>query len=397
MSRNKTQPGSRARRANPAMRYKATALTPVLVGDGQELSPIDYMVWKDQVNVLDQPRIFRLLSRGPRLDGYLAQLRKADKLDFASWGGFAQNFSARRIPFEHSSSTAIWERTYAEHLFIPTFAASYQGPYLPGSSLKGALRSGLVFSRWSPAVMEKLASGLGPERLSRRASEAAESNAGAAQMRLVAAGDSSPIPRSSFKIFLTRVANLDGLPGGTRQVSWKVDGRGSVPAARMGESTPAFAEMAVPGTSFTGEFFERKFLTDQQFARALGWRSVPGLDLIVSAANEFASAQIEQHAKFAEMAGLPRLQQSITFLQEELNAARSTGKECLICLGWGGGFLSKSSCPTADENFRKLLRSIPAFGKALKSDAPFPKTRRVVLSGGQPAHLPGWVRVQLEE
>lgn len=49
------------------MKYSVTALTPLLVGDGKELAPIDYMVWKDQVNVLDQPRIFKLLARGPRL------------------------------------------------------------------------------------------------------------------------------------------------------------------------------------------------------------------------------------------------------------------------------------------------------------------------------------------
>ena len=111
-----------ARNERAGMKYKVTALTPLLVGDGQELAPIDYMIWKDQVNVLDQPRIFKLLSRGPRLDGYLAQLKRADKLDFASWGGFAQNFSARRIPFEHASSAAVWEKTSAEHLCIPTFA-----------------------------------------------------------------------------------------------------------------------------------------------------------------------------------------------------------------------------------------------------------------------------------
>jgi CRISPR-associated protein Csm5 len=44
------------------MRYRLTCLTPTLVGDGRRLSPIDYMVWKDQVNVLDQWRIFRLLA-----------------------------------------------------------------------------------------------------------------------------------------------------------------------------------------------------------------------------------------------------------------------------------------------------------------------------------------------
>ncbi len=72
------------------MKYRITCLTPTLIGDGQKLSPIDYMVWKDHVNVLDQRRIFKLLSKGPRLDGYLAQLKKADRLDFAAWGGFAQ-------------------------------------------------------------------------------------------------------------------------------------------------------------------------------------------------------------------------------------------------------------------------------------------------------------------
>jgi CRISPR-associated protein Csm5 len=90
------------------MRYRLTCLTPLLVGDGRKLSPIDYMVWKDQVNVLDQWRIFRLLAKGPRLDGYLAQLKRADKLDFASWGGFAQNFAGRRIPFESPTYSAYW-------------------------------------------------------------------------------------------------------------------------------------------------------------------------------------------------------------------------------------------------------------------------------------------------
>jgi len=104
------------------MRYRLTCLTPLLVGDGRKLSPIDYMVWKDHVNVLDQRRIFRLLAKGPRLEGYLSQLKKADKLDFGSWGGFAQNYAGRRIPFEHASSTPYWERARAENLFIPTFS-----------------------------------------------------------------------------------------------------------------------------------------------------------------------------------------------------------------------------------------------------------------------------------
>jgi CRISPR-associated protein Csm5 len=379
------------------MKYKITALTPLLVGDGQELAPIDYMVWKDQVNVLDQPRIFKLLSRGPRLDGYLAQLRRADKLDFASWGGFAQNFSERRIPFEHPSSTLIWEKTTADNLFIPTFAAHYGGAYLPGSALKGALRTGLVFTRWSAATIEKLAASIVGDRLPRRLSEGSETNAGAMQTRIIAAADSATVARSAFRVYVTRVANLDSHSGAPSQASWKVAGRGNVPASRLAESTPTFVEMAVPGTEFSGDLFERKFLQDQQLLKALGWRSVPDVGLLLNSANEYASAQLDQHTRFAEAAGLAQVQQSIAKLRDDLSSASSGRQSCVLCLGWGSGFLSKAAfIQTGDENLRKLLRGVPAFGRALKSDAPFPKTRRVVFAGGQPAFLPGWVKLELQ-
>src|SRR5207245_11807563 len=102
----------------------------------------DCLVWKDPVNVLGWPRLFRLLPKGARLDGYLAQVKRATKLDFASWGGFAQNFADRRIPFEHPSYSAYWDRAAGESLNIPTFAAGASGPYLPGSAIQGALRTG---------------------------------------------------------------------------------------------------------------------------------------------------------------------------------------------------------------------------------------------------------------
>ena len=78
------------------MKYRVTcAWTPTLVGDGQKLAPIDYMVWK-------RPRqcarsaggsIFRLLSSGARaLEGYLTQLKTADKLDFGFLGRLRTEF-----------------------------------------------------------------------------------------------------------------------------------------------------------------------------------------------------------------------------------------------------------------------------------------------------------------
>lgn len=378
------------------MTYNLTALTPLLVGDGRELSPIDYMVWKDQVNVLDQPRIFKLLSRGPRLEGYLTQLRKATKLDFASWGGFAQNFSQRRIPFESAESTGIWNNAPSESLFIPTFASSYQGAYLPASTLKGALRTGLVFSRWSPSTMERVANSLEGDRVPRRTAEAAESQAGASQTKIVSAADSKPVPSSVFKIYLTRVANLDTRQPGKPQLAWKVAGRGSVPNQRLNDSTPVFTEMAAPGTGFEGEWKLERFFENEEITRALGWRSVPTVQMLIDAANQFATAQLQIHSRYAEMAGLTVLQQTIQQLQARLEEARNTSSTCLLCLGWGSGFVSKSGfLETDNEAYRKILRAVPPIARSIREGVQFPKTRRIVFSGGQPAFLPGWTALKL--
>jgi CRISPR-associated protein Csm5 len=381
-----------------AMRYKVTALTPLLVGDGRALSPIDYMVWKDQVNVLDQARIFRLLARGPRLEGYLTQVRKATKLDFASWGGFAQNFSQRRIPFESAEMTAVWNSAPSESLFIPTFASGTSGSYLPASAVKGALRTGLVFSRWSAATIDKMAASLEGDRLPRRIAEPAESAAGISQTKILSVADSQAIPASAFKIYLTRVASLDTRQPGKPQLVWKVAGRGSVPASRVSESTPMFAEMADPGTAFSGNWQERTFYENPELMRAFGWRSAPEPKMIIEGANAFAAAQLALHTRYAETSGLEALHATIERLKGELTAAQETPLTCLLALGWGAGFLSKAgSLETDQAGYRRILRCAPAIGKNLRENLPFPKTRRVVFQRGQPATLPGWVRIHLEQ
>lgn len=379
------------------MNYQVTALTPLLVGDGRALSPVDYMVWKDQVNVLDQNRIFKLLARGPRLEGYLTQLRKATRLDFASWGGFAQNFSIRRIPFESPELTAAWNAAPNESLFIPTFAANYRGAYLPASTVKGALRTGLMNSRWNSSTIERLAGSMERDRLARRQVEATENASGASQVRVLSMGDSNPPSTGSYRVFLTRTASLNVAPGapGKSQLAWKVAGRGSVPAQRVAESTPVFAEMATPGTTFGGTWQERSFLENPELSRSLGWRSAPDLKLLTTAANEYAKSQITLHQKFAELANLPVLHAAVERLQAAFTALPENGLTCLACIGWGGGFLSKSAfLETQEEPFRKILKSVGALNRALRDGALFPKTRRLIFVAGQPATLPGWVRIE---
>lgn len=342
------------------MIYRVTCLSPTLVSDGQRLSPIDYMVWKDQVNVLDQRRIFKMLAPAgkpsPRLEPYLAQVSRAERLEFAQWGGYAQNYAARRIPLEHPSLTRTWEQMRADSLHIPTFASGVNGPLLPASALKGALRTGLTFKRWQERdvtkVLAQAAQRTEGDRVPRRLAQPMDT----ADVPALA-GDGA-MKDGSFKIYYLRTAKLE------KTLLWK-------------DSLPAFAEMAVPGTRFEGR-----------------WKAEADPAKMLEAVNEWSIALLDLHLTYAKQAGLAALVAFVEGLR--FRAAASGAKACLLNLGWGGGFLSKiATTDTTPAPYRAILKALPFYARAIQTGLAFPKTRRVIHLNQQPAALPGWVLFEL--
>ncbi|MCS7042726.1 MAG: type III-A CRISPR-associated RAMP protein Csm5 [Bryobacteraceae bacterium] len=380
-------------------RYRLTVLTPLLAGDGQKLAPIDYMVWKDQVNVLDQRRIFRLLARGPRLETYLNQIRRAEKLDFASWGGYAQNYASRRIPFEHPSLAAYYARTSAEHLFIPTFAATAGGAiYVPGSVIKGALRRAVLLDslsahHWKQALDVLQRAERAPRRPAGPLEEAALGPSSTDRLRSLMISDSDPLPPGGrTRICLLRTATLVQR-GGRLELGWKMSPRGAVESRRPGDSTPHFAEMAMPGTVFEGTLGLASAARQERIRKALRWNGEPcDWERSMAAANRAAAQLLALHRRYAEATGLRAVADSMAQLEQRLEQIRAGNNACLLCIGWGTGLLSKSaSLDTASGPYHELLRLLPVYREQIRTGLPFPKTRQVVFLNDQPAALPGWV------
>jgi CRISPR-associated protein Csm5 len=376
------------------MRYRLTCLTPLLVGDGRKLSPIDYMVWKDQVNVLDQWRIFRLLAKGPRLDGYLAQLKRSEKLDFASWGGFAQNFAGRRIPFEHASCAAHWSRAGVEMLRIPTFASGPNGPFLPGTALKGALRTGMAHAGLKDSNLEKMAALFQTDRPPQHPGEMLEErvlgSGGASRMRVFQTSDSTPVAVTAMRIYLLRVASLKGRSRDGYTLGWKQPG-GTADGAKPADGTPTFAEMATPGTVFEGGWRELDSSVDPETRQALNWKGPFTRETLFEAANNYAGALLEAHKTYAAGAGLVHVHEDLVRLEEHLAQSRQAGNACLLSVGWGGGLLSRVAwLKTDDPSYREIIVQSRLYGKSPYPGFPFPKTRRVVFLEDRPAALPGW-------
>jgi CRISPR-associated protein Csm5 len=384
-------------------RYRLTVLTPLLVGDGQRLSPIDYMVWKDQVNVLDQKKIFRLLARSPRLDSYLAQIRRADKLDFNSWGGYAQNYALRRIPLESPALARVFDKASPEHLFLPTFATGPSGGiHIPGTALKGVLRTALLAKRLSPAhwsqAFERLESA---ERLPRSPGDlleiAALGSHGSTRTRGLSVFDSEPKHSGGLtRIYLTRAATL-AERGGRIELGWKLAPRGTVDGRRAADATPLFVEMAIPGTVFEGAFSDLPFFKRPETLRALNWKTAPGAIEHAEAANALAAKILALQRLWADKAGLISVVRSVDILEQRRQDLAASTSGCLICLGWGTGYLAKAAEPDSGEaSANRILRSIPVTAAPLRTGLPFPKTRRLVFAGDQPAALPGWAALQFD-
>jgi len=148
---------------NQVHKIKLTTLSPVSVGDGGSLIPFtDYLLDGDEVVYIDQEKMEARLSEKPEyvLDelvkniGYAANVRKND---------FLLNF------IEDASLLDTSLEAVSRHGRIPaygidnvtalqTIVKNFGQPYIPGSTIKGAMKNAILFDwlREDPAGKEAL-------------------------------------------------------------------------------------------------------------------------------------------------------------------------------------------------------------------------------------------------
>jgi CRISPR-associated protein Csm5 len=202
------------------------------------------------------------------------------------------------------------------------------------------------------------------------------------------------VPDNAFRVYLLRVATLESR-GGKFELAWKQSPRGSV--RRAEDSTPAFAEMAVPGTVFEGDWRENWFLAQPEIAKTLRRRGRMDRAALFTKVNDYAEQILKLQKQYSEWTGLALLKATIEALEGRLGEIRQAGYGCMLPLGWGAGFQSKTSfLNTQDETYRKILSQVGFYARAIQSGLPFPKTRKIVFLANQPASLPGFVHLTVD-
>jgi CRISPR type III-A-associated RAMP protein Csm5 len=258
-------------------------------------------------------------------------------------------------------------------------------PYIPGSELKGAIRTAVLAKMLNDDVnlLRQLAQNLRPSMTKGQMNALWQGNewlllrrnqndrdAHNDLFRGIAISDSEPLPTDALRIYAAKRLNM------SRDVTVFVE------AIAPNSETEVTLSVACPD-----RWLQAIGLTDK--AGWLDWAK------LAHALYEHSNAILDFIAKKFPAREFPQVQAKAQKLKEQ-----NKPDEPLVCLGWGQGFLSitmteplRQKFPTAYETLRQAMaQAIRQYERTKQNN--FPKTIWAALdANSQPSDLFGWVQL----
>lgn len=369
---------------------KVSVLTPLHIGSGRELlNEYDYTIHQGHTWRINEDEL--LATRDiddPSLADRLAEIPPAQLLQDADFqfGSKLFRYVIRGTPRSKGSGAQVREQ----------LKDVYDRPYLPGTSLKGALRTALGWKRWQML-------GLKPDvrTLNHRREFAAQwyeeelfgEHSGKSPnkdtFRALQVADSKPVDTDRLMLVNARVLNRGGTLG-----------------------SPIELEAIRPDTVFETEI-KIDLALFSAWARE-HYLDLKGGDLLLNLPailREYATQRLERQATwFSQVSGAEKTAQ---YCRDLAKTALPPGA-FFLQVGWGGGWESKTFADRlqANRDFMEVILRPPkegGYGLARgtrRPGDPFPKSRRLLVqvqhtpNGGTheiPRYPLGWVLVEMKE
>ncbi len=361
-------------------KVQVSTLTPLHIGSGVDLlNQYDYAIHKGYTWRIDHSRLLEAQQiDDPRQLAMIAERPPQELLSEADYqpGSPFFRYVLKGVPRATGEGAVLREQ----------IKDVYDRPYLPGSSLKGALRTALAAALWKESGYQ-----LEVNRLGRNAKFAAQEyerallgkNPNHDLLRALHVSDSQPLSADSLMVVNARVINRGGKlaspiemeairPDVTFEMTIKVD-------------DALFSDWARRmGLKLNGE---------------TALRNLP--HLVNRRSQELARREL------ALFKSIPSAGRVTSFYEQILKSQLQSG-QMLLCFGWGTGWESKTfgAQMFANPNVREaLLRQFRMARGRRKPGDPFPLSRRVAVAFQRAANgrldespaLPlGWTLIQFE-
>lgn len=365
-------------------RLTITTLSPLHIGTGTTLRQgYDFVTRNNQTWVIDAGQLADMLyEQAPDDFGQMVQGRPADELiptDAYQTDSRLFRYVMRGEPRSQRRGSEIQQ----------LIKDAWDQPYIPGSSLKGALRTTLAFVGFEQRNLKFSPSSLASSdyRYAAQAIERQILNVEGVRrgdvpnhdlLRALQISDSSA--DIDKKILLLNVQVMAGSKPGS----------------------PVELEAISHGVTFTATLTLDGFLRQPDVAQELGWQDdqLTWLDNVPRVVNYFTKLRVADEVERWKNVKAPIRSFYSSLVKTFLSLDNKS--EFLLQLGWGGGWDSKTLGDhlTRDPNafyevVKKFERQMDRQRSFQRGDR-YPKSRRLVVRNEQPVSPLGWIKVKME-
>ncbi|MCL0091742.1 type III-A CRISPR-associated RAMP protein Csm5 [Dehalococcoidales bacterium] len=254
----------------------------------------------------------------------------------------------------------------------------YLKPYLPGSSIKGALRTAILWHHFQKPLNLHQLDPRPKYAFNRLERGILGQDSRHDLLRALKVADSYPLAPVTMEALEIRTYTLSGQPPGLKPH----------PNPRLVTWVEAIAE----GTTFFGEIWLEVYLLNAQeleFPHKASW-----LRQFQISCQQFAKAIIDREQQFYHRYGVAHIASFYSELQQQIKSVADN--QFLLQLGWGTGWHTKTiGNQLSSQEIRQIVRR---YGLDRRRNYPvFPKTRRLAQKRNKPVIPLGWVSITLRQ
>lgn len=358
-------------------------LTPVHIGSGVKLAKdIDFTITTNTVTIVPQSELMKYLEKNPdEMEKFIECGYKLDKINL---GDLGKKYS---ISGERVYDISEFERN------------GFGKPYIPGSSIKGSLRTILLKNRFDLLSEEKR-----DEILSRVTNTKKEwasepvlneifgDTSNGNLMRALEIFDAEFEEVDLIKVLILSLTNEQGTSYG-----WKQMGRPPKNIDNPKYATSIFVEALPIGAKGYSSISLSKFLFNDLTAKEELKFSEPVLSDIeefIKITKSYSLEKLnEEKAFFQKLNSSKKLNEVISSIDSLISQINNLQKdEMILRISWGSGWKGMTG-DYLDDNWLNSFRRKYRMGK---NNFPiYPKTRRIVFEDSEPKYLTGWIKIKL--
>lgn len=366
---------------NRVYRYELEVLSPTIVNSGYEIKNFEIIKQNDKVYILDLMKIFRLNKKFISLASQIKYEDNNFNLEsFLKQNGLNNYQNYKKYELDLNG-------TYFRGGVIKEIIKTAGRPYIPGTSIKGAIRSSLIRAMNAEGDYKRSLSNIlnrkvkNPEKT---ADDGAESylfgGSHKSPFRFLRISDTSTCEYNSLELCEIKIMNICN-----GSVKWYSRNQNT---DRINLATSIYSEAIKSGTKLEGRISQGFF---DYFIDKDEIRNIKVLEDIASKIRKDIDNYIEREIQFFERYHVSEI---VNFYRN-LKNIKLGDNEFLIQIGFSTGYLPKSVVRNIDSSFISNLKRVNSSARIY--DDLFPKTRRLAIKHDRTGTPLGWIKISLRD